>query len=100
MHECVHSCGISCIYRKGNMGFVDLCFNCLGSFMVSWGLCHNSIIGNAILISFTISCAIVFITLEMCYSERHISIHIIYLALKAILQKCVGLGNKFGHVDK
>ncbi len=35
LHECVHGGGISCIYRKGSMGFVDLYFNLLGSCMVS-----------------------------------------------------------------
>ncbi len=82
LHECVHSGVISCIYRKGSMGFVYLYFNCLGSCMVSWGLCYNSIIGNAILILFTISYEIVFITLKMLYCDRHISICIIYLALR------------------
>ncbi len=82
LHECVHSGGISCIYRKGNMGFVHLYFNYLGSCIVSWGLCYNSVIGNAILISFTISDEIVFITLEMFNCDSHISIHIIYLALR------------------
>ncbi len=39
-------------------------------------------IGNAILVSFTISYEIVFITLEMFYNDSDISIHIIYLALR------------------
>ncbi len=47
---CVHSGGISCIYRKGSMGLVDLYFNSLRSCMVSWGLGYNSINGIAILI--------------------------------------------------
>ncbi len=46
-------------------GFVDILFNCLESCLVSWVICYNSIIGNAILILFTISYEIVFITLEM-----------------------------------
>ncbi len=82
LDECVHSGSISHIYRKGSMGFVDMYFNCLGLCIVSWGLCYNSISGNAILISFTISFEIVFIILEMFYCESHISIHIIYLALR------------------
>ncbi len=69
-------------YRKESMGFVDLYFKCLGSCMVTWGLCYNCIIGNAILISFTISYEIVFITLEKFYCDKYISIYITYLALR------------------
>ncbi len=42
-------------------------------------LCCNSIIGNAILIPFTVSYEIIFITLEMFYWDSHISIYVIYL---------------------
>ncbi len=56
------------------MGFVNLYFNRLGSCMVSWDLGYNSVISNAVLISFTINYKIVFITLEMFYCDRYISI--------------------------
>ncbi len=80
------------------MSFVDLYFNCMGSCTVSWGLCYNSIIGNAILISFTISYEIVFITLEIFCCDSYISIHIICLALRNPCRS-VGFGNEFGHDD-
>ncbi len=82
LHECVHSCGISCIYRQGSMDFVELYFQLPGIMHVVMGLCYNSVISIAILISYTISYEIMYIALDMFYCDSHILIHIIYLVLR------------------
>ncbi len=90
--ECVHSGGISYMYMQGSMYLVDLHYNCLGSCMVSWGLCYNSIITNVILISYKINYEMVFITLKMLYCDGHVSIHIIILALRHSCSSMLVLG--------
>ncbi len=50
----IHACkygplnGILCTYRHGSMDLLDLYYNCLESYMVSWGLGYNTVISNDI----------------------------------------------------
>ncbi len=64
------------------MLLIQLGFRLFSELMTSSAIVLYTFIWSvvAILISFTISYEIVFITLEMFYCDRHMSIHIIYLA--------------------
>ncbi len=90
----MHSRGISCIYRKGSMGFVDLYFNCLVSCIVLqfyYRHCNFKIIYNQLW-----NCVhkIGNVLRQPYFNPYNIS------CFKAFLQKGDGFGNKVGHVEK